>query len=175
VSLFFHKATPLQRQYTGLMQQLKASQDPEERPLLRAGAARAARVMLERNLQAVALEKQGRLDEAVALYEANVADEFPGDFPYRRLWTIYYQRGSYEAAGRACRMALKYVAGQPGALGRRQLEAWANRCIDLARQQSGSRPRSPLARLTRLVRGTGSAHRVQPSTPPACEKLVNIR
>jgi hypothetical protein len=151
MSLFARKPTPLQRQYIALMQQLRESQDPAARPQLRASAAQVARVMLQRNLQAVALEKQGHVDDAVALYEANVADEFPGDFPYRRLWTIYYRRSCYKAAERVCRLALKYVAGQYGELGRRQLEAWASRCIDLARAQDAQRARSPLARLSRLV------------------------
>ena len=37
---------------------------------------------VERNLRGKKLEKTGRTDEAIQLYEANIADNFDGNFPY---------------------------------------------------------------------------------------------
>lgn len=68
-----------------------------ESPLDRAGRSEAesdlSGVMLDRNLFGQALEKAGRIDEAIALYEANVADQFGGSHPYERLGVIYRKRG----------------------------------------------------------------------------------
>ena len=58
----------------------------EERWLLEAQTAR--------NLEALAAEHAGDLDEAIALYERNVAEGFPGDLPYGRLVAIYERRGA---------------------------------------------------------------------------------
>ena len=38
------------------------------------------------------LEKEGRILEAKALYEANISEGFEGSFPYRRL-AILYRKG----------------------------------------------------------------------------------
>lgn len=38
------------------------------------------------------LEKEGRLLEAKALYEANISESFEGSFPYKRL-AILYRKG----------------------------------------------------------------------------------
>jgi tetratricopeptide (TPR) repeat protein len=70
----------------------------EERWLLEAQTAR--------NLEALAAEHEGRLDEAIALYERNVAEGFPGDLPYGRLVAIYERRG---ALGEAERVLLRAI------------------------------------------------------------------
>jgi hypothetical protein len=54
-----------------------------------------------RNLDALALENAGRMDEAVALYEQNIADGFEGDWPYGRLVAHYERVGRLEDAQRA--------------------------------------------------------------------------
>ncbi len=44
---------------------------------------------VQRNLMGKQLEKEGRVLEAKALYEANISESFEGSFPYRRLATLY--------------------------------------------------------------------------------------
>lgn len=59
-------------------------------------------VMVDRNLKGKALEKEGRVDEAIALYEQNVEDWFEGGHPYDRLRIIYTKRGRVADAIRVC-------------------------------------------------------------------------
>src|SRR4029450_11970393 len=73
----------------------------EERWLLEAQTAR--------NLEAFAAESDGRLDEAIALYERNVAEGFPGDLPYGRLVAIYERRGDFDASERILRRAIAVI------------------------------------------------------------------
>ena len=47
---------------------------------------------VSRNLTGIKLEKEGKVDEAIALYEANVAEKFDGSHPYNRLAIIYRKR-----------------------------------------------------------------------------------
>jgi len=46
----------------------------------------------ERNLEGIELEKEGRVDEAIQLYEANIRENFDGNHPYDRLAIIYRKR-----------------------------------------------------------------------------------
>ena len=71
---------------------------PEERWTLEAQTAR--------NLEAINAEHAGRLEEAVALYERNVAEGFPGDLPYGRLVAIYEKRGAFAEAERVLERAI---------------------------------------------------------------------
>ncbi len=59
-------------------------------------------VMVQRNLDGKALEKEGRIDEAISLYEANIQDKFVGSHPYERLRIIYTKRQDYPNAIRVC-------------------------------------------------------------------------
>jgi tetratricopeptide (TPR) repeat protein len=61
-------------------------------------------VMVERNLRGRALEHQGRVDDAIALYEQNVSDRFGGDHPYERLRVIYTKRKQYDDAIQVCQI-----------------------------------------------------------------------
>ncbi len=70
----------------------------EERWLLEAQTAR--------NLEAFEAEREGRLDEAIALYERNVEEGFPGDLPYGRLVAMYERRHEFAAAERVLRRAI---------------------------------------------------------------------
>jgi len=70
----------------------------EERWLLEAQTAR--------NLAGLAAEQSGRVDEAIALYERNVAEGFPGDLPYGRLVAIYERRAAFDEAERVLRRAI---------------------------------------------------------------------
>lgn len=51
---------------------------------------------VQRNLMGKRLEKEGRVLEAKALYEANISESFEGSFPYRRLAILYRKRKSIE-------------------------------------------------------------------------------
>ena len=48
--------------------------------------------MTSNNLEGKELEKQGKVDAAVELYEQNVANNFDGNHPYNRLAIIYRKR-----------------------------------------------------------------------------------
>ena len=71
----------------------------EDRWLLEAQTAR--------NLEAMAAEGAGDVDEAIALYERNVAEGFPGDLPYGRLVRIYERRHAFDEAERVLRRAIE--------------------------------------------------------------------
>jgi tetratricopeptide (TPR) repeat protein len=60
-----------------------------------------------RNLEALDAEHAGRLDEAIALYERNVAEGFPGDLPYGRLVAVYEKRGALAEAERVLERAIQ--------------------------------------------------------------------
>lgn len=51
-----------------------------------------------RNLTGMDLERDKRVDEALALYEQNAAEGFEGDWPYGRLVATYERRGELERA-----------------------------------------------------------------------------
>jgi hypothetical protein len=51
-----------------------------------------------RNLEGMALEREGRVDDAVAFYQRNVDEGFEGDWPYGRLVAIYERRAELERA-----------------------------------------------------------------------------
>ena len=79
--------------------------EPEERP--------EDRWLLEeqtaRNLAGMEAEREARLDDAVALYERNVAEGFPADWPYGRLVAIYERRGEYAEAARVLRRGIEVM------------------------------------------------------------------
>jgi hypothetical protein len=49
-------------------------------------------VQVQRNLRGIELEKSGRVDDAVQLYEENIRERFEGNHPYDRLAIIYRKR-----------------------------------------------------------------------------------
>ncbi len=53
-----------------------------------------------RNVAGVEAEQEGRLDEAMALYERNIAEGFAGDWPYGRLVALYERQGKLDEAER---------------------------------------------------------------------------
>jgi tetratricopeptide (TPR) repeat protein len=59
-----------------------------------------------RNLSGLEAEQAGRTDEAVAYYEQNAAEGFPGDWPYGRLVAIYEKRQAFDEAERVLRRAI---------------------------------------------------------------------
>jgi Flp pilus assembly protein TadD len=80
----------------------RARRAPEERP--------EDRWLLEeqtrRNLSGLEAEQAGRIEEAIALYERNAAEGFPGDWPYGRLVAIYEKRQAFDDAERVLRRAI---------------------------------------------------------------------
>ncbi len=62
---------------------------------------------VEYNLQGKELEKQGKIDEAIILYERNVANGFDGSHPYKRLSIIYRKLKRYDDEIRVLNAAIK--------------------------------------------------------------------
>ena len=53
-------------------------------------------IMVDRNNKGIELEKKKDIENAIKLYEQNVADEFFGTHPYDRLAMIYRKRKQFE-------------------------------------------------------------------------------
>ena len=63
---------------------------------VRHAAQRMEEVIVNRNLRGRDLEKQGKPDDAIALYEQNVSDEVDTPHPYWRLTILYDKAGKYK-------------------------------------------------------------------------------
>jgi len=112
----------------------------EDRWLLEAQTAR--------NLEAYAAEQDGRLDEAIALYERNVAEGFPADLPYGRLVAIYERAGDLDAAERVLRRAVEILAAstrRTPADRRATVAVFKRRLKLLEQQRRGPKAGSPRA------------------------------
>jgi tetratricopeptide (TPR) repeat protein len=59
-----------------------------------------------RNIKGKELEKSGRINEAIELYEKNIAEEFDGNRPYDRLAIIYRKRKQYDEEIRVLEKAI---------------------------------------------------------------------
>ncbi len=64
-------------------------------------------IYVSRNASGAAAERAGNPGEAIALYEANVRDEYIGSHPYERLFRIYVREGRLDDAERVCRAFLE--------------------------------------------------------------------
>jgi len=53
-------------------------------------------IMVDRNNKGIELEKKGDIENAIKLYEQNVADEFFGTHPYDRLAISYRKRKQFD-------------------------------------------------------------------------------
>src|ERR1041384_194059 len=67
----------------------------------------ALETQTRRNLDGMELEQSGQFEQAIALYERNVAEGFSGDWPYSRLVSVYERQGAYEEAERVLRRAIE--------------------------------------------------------------------
>lgn len=59
-------------------------------------------IIVDRNVMGKALEKEGKLDKAILLYEQNVSDLVDTPHPYTRLRIIYTKQKLYDEAIRVC-------------------------------------------------------------------------
>ena len=57
-------------------------------------------IFVGRNLDGRELEKAGKVDEAIALYEKNIKEGCDGSHPYTRLAIIYRKRKLFEEVSR---------------------------------------------------------------------------
>jgi len=63
-------------------------------------------IQLQRNLEGIELEKQGKIDEAIELYEKNINENFEGNHPYDRLAIIYNKRKQIDNEIRVLKKAI---------------------------------------------------------------------
>jgi hypothetical protein len=66
-------------------------------------------LLIERNRRGKELERAGQIDQAMALYEANVTDRFNGSHAYERLRVLYKTRGDFANTIRVCDCYLRHV------------------------------------------------------------------
>jgi tetratricopeptide (TPR) repeat protein len=66
----------------------------------------------ERNLMGIELEKAGRIDEAISLYEQNVKERFDGSHPYTRLDILYHRRKQYDKEIRVLKKVVRMFKGR---------------------------------------------------------------
>jgi hypothetical protein len=66
-----------------------------------------------RNVAGLEHEQRGDTDAAIALYEANLADGFPGDWPYSRLVVLYGKRSEPAEVARVLERAVAVFAALP--------------------------------------------------------------
>jgi len=89
------------------------SDDMAELDALSAARDSLGDVLVDRNTEGITAEKRGDQVRAIALYEANVADQFDGSHPYERLRIIYAGLERYPDAIRVCEAYLQHVAQDP--------------------------------------------------------------
>jgi len=61
---------------------------------------------VNRNLKGIKLEKEGKIDKAIKLYEKNIEEEFDGSHPYTRLAIIYSKKGLLDDEIRVLKKAI---------------------------------------------------------------------
>jgi tetratricopeptide (TPR) repeat protein len=63
-------------------------------------------ILVNRNLKGIKLEKEGKIDKAIKLYEKNIEEEFEGSHPYTRLAIIYSKKGLLDDEIRVLKKAI---------------------------------------------------------------------
>jgi len=78
--------------------------------------------MIDRDEEARQLEKSGKTERAIALFEESVRDQFLGTLPYERLRIIYFKLKRYEDAIRVCQAYVDnpYLKGAGKTKGRQE-------------------------------------------------------
>lgn len=64
-----------------------------------------------RNKKGIEFEKKGKIEEAIAMYELNIDENFEGLHPYKRLSIIYVKLKLFKEAERVLRIGIKNVLG----------------------------------------------------------------
>jgi hypothetical protein len=65
-----------------------------------------------RNAKGIGLEKKGKIYEAMAMYELNLDDNYPGLHPYKRLAIIYSKFKNQEDAKRVLNIGILNVTSE---------------------------------------------------------------
>lgn len=64
--------------------------------------------MATRNILGKDLEKSERVEEAIRIYEENVAEEYDTPFPYERLAILYHKQKKYDDEIRIIELGMKH-------------------------------------------------------------------
>ena len=94
----------------GWLDQDRSGFTPEEQAVYEQAERQLFGEMVARNLRGAEFEKQGLVYEAIREYEANLADRFLGEHPYKRLQAIYLSSGDYNSALRISRIHADILA-----------------------------------------------------------------
>lgn len=121
---------------------------------------KSKKIWFQRNEDAEALEAAGREDDALALYQANVAEGCNLAFTYQRLAAIYHRRQQYddELASLEKLQEIEQERGPTNQLVRVQRKLEAAREI-VQREQGRSRHQSERGDGTTLVRDRAVAEK----------------
>jgi len=92
---------------------LDKTKNVEQMQALWAAIGRLEDIFADRNNDANKLEGYGQVDDAIALYEANLSDRYDGRYPYDRLYSIYARRHDYSNAIRVCRAYTANIGRDP--------------------------------------------------------------
>lgn len=87
----------------GIRMNLLMQYDDDNYPSFYKEASKIENIIVERNIKGQELEKQSKIDEAIALYECNIVDYVDTPHPYDRLRIIYTKRKQYDEAIRVCK------------------------------------------------------------------------
>ena len=104
------QGVPRQEICQSWLNQDRCSLTPEEREIYGQAERQLFAEMTARNQRGAELEKQGKIVEAIAEYETNVADRFLGAQPYQRLQSLYLSLGNYDKALRVSRLHISVLA-----------------------------------------------------------------
>lgn len=86
-------------------------------------------VQVERNMRGIELKRQGAVEEAIQLYEQNIAEGFVGNHPYDSLADIYRQRKQYDEEIRVLKKAIEVFSELKETSPRTDVEPKLNRFI----------------------------------------------
>ncbi len=110
---------------------------PSDSPAETLEARRVREAQTARNVAGLEAEQEGRIEDAIALYERNAADGFAGDWPYGRLVAIYERRRAFDEAERVILRAIAVLEASSTRLprDRRALVRTFRKRLALVRQQ----------------------------------------
>ena len=81
----------------------------QQRPFVDVGGKTKLDRQVNRNLIGKELENEGRMDDAIPLYEQNITERFDGSHPYTRLAIIYKKKGFVDDEIRVIGKAMKVL------------------------------------------------------------------